>query len=85
MKNMKVKKTLTAIGAIMVLGLASQVIAQSSGDPINDPSPGYNQFNAEMAAFCAIAPASQPFAGAVSEPQWDCTDPTRTYNANSGG
>lgn len=81
--KMKLKKTLTAAGALMALALAGQglAVAQTQGDaPDNTPPTiggAYGQFNADMGVFCG---ASQPFAD-PSDPQWNCGDTTRTYNA----
>jgi len=76
MKNIKLKKALTALGAVMALGLAGQSMAGVSPYPDGlDPTADMNSFNADMVTFCA---ASQPFV--APDPTWGTTWDSGTAN-----
>ena len=80
MKNIKMKKALTALGAVMALGLAGQGIAQAQTYPDGlDPTADMNSFNADMSVFCAASQPAEP-----SDPSWGTPWDPSTANCNPG-
>ena len=79
MKNIKMKKALTALGAVMALGLAGQSMAA----PVSpypdglDPTADMNSFNADMSVFCAAAQPAEPV-----DPSWGAPWDSSTANCN---
>lgn len=96
MKNMKVKKALMAIGAVMALGMAIQGHAQPAPAPTPTPTTSaeidaadlnalkasdYSKADADLKSICA-QPADAGIVG-DNAPAGYCTEEGRTYNANA--
>lgn len=92
MKNMKVKKALMAMGAVMALGMSVQGHAQSTpayddaGELAAAKGADYQSANADLAAQCGSAPVSAKDVPDAVDLQTFCpAEDGRTYNADASG
>ncbi len=90
MKNMKVKKALMAMGAVMALGMAVQGHAQSTpayddaGELAAAKGSDYESANADLAALCQASVEGNAAAADAGEKSF-CPDDGRTHNADASG
>lgn len=79
MKNIKIKKALAAIGAVMALGFAGQSMAVTTYPDGLDPAADTISFNADMNLFCA----AQPQPAEPVDPSWQGSWDSSTGNCNA--